>query len=211
MIFLTDVMKKGHSEEEMSTVLVESDQDRKRRRVLAKVTETVEVHRLQQIKGLLTLDKLATWRRMNGFNRVADGEDNWFHGSRSLPPTPEEYAADLWSDLQELKDAISMPRQKVSNLINAIEQGKVSDEEFTILERLVEKRGREAAQVTVTPVDTVQYCSPSPQTPEPSPDVCVNLENNEGRMDPERGDLEPSSAGTGLETPGQQCPPNEGT
>ena len=30
-------------------------------------------------------------------------------------------------------------------------------------------------------------------------------------MDPERGELEPPSAGKGLETPGQQCPPNEGT
>ena len=30
-------------------------------------------------------------------------------------------------------------------------------------------------------------------------------------MDPEQGELESSSAGTGLETPGQQCPPNEGT
>ena len=29
-------------------------------------------------------------------------------------------------------------------------------------------------------------------------------------MDPERGEPGPSSAGTGLETPGQQCPPNEG-
>ena len=89
---------------------------------------------------------------------------------------------------------------KAQQLINAIEQGKVNDEEFAILKRLVEKRGREAAQVTVTPVDTVQYCSPSPQTPKPSSGVCVNLENNEGRMDPERGELEPPSAGTGLET-----------
>ena len=39
----------------------------------------------------------------------------------------------------------------------------------------------------------------------------VNLENNEGRTDPERGELEPPSAGTGLETPGQQSHPNEGT
>ena len=30
-------------------------------------------------------------------------------------------------------------------------------------------------------------------------------------MDPERGELKSSSAGTGLETPGQQCPPNDGT
>ena len=73
-----------------------------------------------------------------------------------------------------------MPRQKVRNLINAIEQGKVSDEEFAILKRLVEKRGCEAAQVTVTPVDTVQYCSLRPQTPGPSPDACVSLESNEG-------------------------------
>ena len=104
-----------------------------------------------------------------------------------------------------------MPSQKVRNLINEIKQGKVSDEEFAILRRLVEKRGREAAQVTVKPVDTVQYCSPSPQTPEPSADVCANLENNEGRMDPERGELESPSAGTGLQTPEQQCPPDERT
>ena len=77
----------------------------------------------------------------------------------------------------------------------------------------MEKRSRETAQaqVTVTPVDTVQYCSPSPQTPESSPDVCVKLENNEGRIDQERGELEPPSTGTGLETPGQQCLPNEET
>ena len=70
----------------------------------------------------------------------------------------------------------------------------MSDEEFAVLKRLVEKRGREATQLTVTPVDTVQYCSPSPQTPEPLPDVCFKLENNEGRMDPERGELKPPSA-----------------
>ena len=80
-----------------------------------------------------------------------------------------------------------------------------------MIKRYVEKRSREAAQMTVTPVYIVQYCSPSPQTPEPSPDVCVNLENNEGRMDPEPGELEPPLTGTGLEMPGQQCPPNEGT
>ena len=211
MTFLTDVMKKGYSEEEIFAVRVESDQDKKRRRVLAKVTETVEAHRLQKMRDLLTFEKLVTWRRMNGFDRVADGEDKWFHGPRSLPPTPEEFAADLRCKVNELKDPISMPRQKVGNFINAIEQGEVSDEEFAILKRLVAKRGREEAQVTVMPVDTVQYCSPSPQTPEPSPDVCAKFENNEGRMDPERDELEPPSARTGLRMPGQQCPTNEGT
>ena len=41
MTFPTDVMKKGYSKEEIFTVLVESEQDRKSRQVLAKVTETV--------------------------------------------------------------------------------------------------------------------------------------------------------------------------
>ena len=163
MTFLTNVIKKGCTEEEILAVLVESEKDRKRRRMLAIVTETVDAHRLQKMRDLLTFEKLATWRRMNGFDRVADGEENWFHGPRSLPCTPEEYTASLRSDLQELKDATSMPRQKVSNLINAVEQGKVTDEGFATLKRLVEKRSHEAAQaqVTVTPVDTVQYGTPA--------------------------------------------------
>ena len=99
---------------------------------------------------------------MNGFDRVVDGENNWFHGPRSLPLTPEEYVADLWCEVNALKYAISIPRQEVRNLINAVEQGKVSDKEFAVLKRLVEKRGREATQVTVTPVATVQCCSPTP-------------------------------------------------
>ena len=152
---------------------------------------------------------------MNGFDRVVDGEDNWFHGPRLLPPTPEEFAADLWSKVNESKNAISMPAktrpcQKTIEFVDGLKE-KLPDEELAAIKRYVEKRSREAAQMTVTPVDTVQYCSPSPQTPEPSPDVCINLENNEGRMDPKRGELEPPSAGTGLETPGQQCPPNKGT
>ena len=108
MTFLTDVMKMGYSEDEILAVLHESEQDRKRRRVLAKVNETVAAHRLQQMKDLLALEKLATGRRMNGFDRVVDSENNWFHGSRSLPPTPEEFAASLWSEVNSLKDAISM-------------------------------------------------------------------------------------------------------
>ena len=52
MTFLTDVMKKGYLGEEILAVLVESDQDRKHRRVMAKVTETVEAHRLQKMRDL---------------------------------------------------------------------------------------------------------------------------------------------------------------
>ena len=62
----------------------------------------------------------------------------------------------------------------------------------------------------VTQVNTVQHFSPCSLDPEPSPDVCVSLEDNEERMDPELDELKSSSAGTGFETPGQQCPQNEG-
>ena len=127
------------------------------------------------------------------------------------------YAADLWSKVDEFKNAISMPAktrpwQKTMDFVDGL-KGKLPDEELAGIKRYVEKRSREAAraQLTVTPVDAVQYCGPSPQTPEPSPDVCVKLENNEGRMVPERGELKPPSAGTGPEKPGQQCPPSEGT
>ena len=225
MTFLTDVVKMGYSEDEVFAVLHESEQHRKRRQVLAKVTETVAAYRLREMKDLEAREKLATWRRMNGFDRPVDDENNWFHGPRLLPPTPEEFAVSLWSELNALRDAISMPEgdrfsPRAKQFVKKIEQCTVNstdaigqftanmiDGEFATLRRLVKKRDREAAQVTVTPVDTVQCCSPRPQTPEPSSDVCVNLENNEGRMDPERDELEPPSAGTGLETPGQQCHP----
>ena len=211
MAFLTDVMKKGYSEDEIFAVLVESEQDRKRRRVLAKLTETVAAYRLKEMKDLQALEKLATWRRMNGFDRVVDGEDNWFHGPRSLPPTPEEFDANLWSEVNELKNIISMPAktrpwQKTMEFVDGL-KWKLPDEELAVIKRYVEKRGREAAQVTVTRVDTVQYCSPSPQTPEPSSDICVILESNESKMDPELKELKSPSAGADFETPGQQCHP----
>ena len=210
------MVEKGYSQEEIFAVLFESEKDKKRRRMQAIVTETVDSHRLQKMRYLLTFEKLATFRKMNGFDRVVDGEDNWFH-ARSLPPTPQEFSASLWSDLQEFKNAILMPAetrpwQKTMDFVDGL-KGKLLDEEPAVIKRYVEKRSREAAQaqVTVTPVHAVWYCSLSPQTPEPSSSVCVNLENNEGKMDLERGELESPSAGTGLETPGQQCPPNEGT
>ena len=105
--------------------------------MLTIITKTVAAHRIQKMRDLLAFEELATWGRMNGFDRVVDGEDNWFHGPRSLPLTPQEFNASLRSDLQELKDVISMPRQKVSNLIIALEQSKVSDEEFAVLKRLI--------------------------------------------------------------------------
>ena len=96
------------------------------------------------------------------------------------------------------------------NIIRKIEQGEVSDEDFAVIKQLVETRDRNAAQVTVTQVSTVQHYSPIPKTPEPPPDVCFNSENNEDEMDPGMEELKSSSASTGLNTLGQESPPNEG-
>ena len=90
-------------------MLDEAREASKHSRKLGRVIGIVAAHRLQQMKDLLTLEKLATWRRKNGFDRAAGGEDKWFHGPRSLPPTPEEFAADLWCEMNASKDAISMP------------------------------------------------------------------------------------------------------
>ena len=72
----------------------------------------------------------------------------------------------------------------------------------------MQRRSREAAQVPVTPVETVQYCSPCPLNPEIPSDVHVEMEEkDEGWMNPERDELESPSAGTDFKTPGQQCHP----
>ena len=134
-------------------------------------------------------------------------------------PTPQEFCASLRLELQKLKDAISMPAentvtrpwQKTMDFVDGL-KGKLPDEELAVIKRYVDKRSREAtqAQVTVTPDDTVQHCSPRSPNPDMPSDVCFKLKSIEGKMDPERGELQSPSAGMGLETPGQQCPPNEG-
>ena len=199
------------------------------------ITDIVNAHYLEKMRQLLAYEELATWRRMNGFNRVVEGEENWFHGHRSLPPTPEQYTASLRFKLQKLKDEISVPNEEFARPKRSVEKrGREAEElqkkkmaefrsdsldellanfQFARIKEYVEKRSRKEAQaqVTVTPVDTVQHCSPCSPNPDMPPDVCFRLENNEGKMGPELKELESPSAGTGLETPGQLCPPNEGT
>ena len=104
------------------------------------------------------------------------------------------------------------PWQKTMDFVDGL-KGKLPDEELAMIKRYVEKRSREAAQtqVTFTPVNTVQYCSPCPPNPDMPSDVCFRLESSEGKMGPELKELESPSADTGLETPEQRCPPNERT
>ena len=57
----------------------------------------------------------------------------------------------------------------------------MTDEEFAILKQLVEKRSREAEQVTVTLVSSAQHCISRPLVPEISSDVHKNVkETDEG-------------------------------
>ena len=131
------------SDEELKTMLDEAKEASKHSRKLGRVMGIVAARRLQQMKDFLTFEKLATWRRMNGFDRVVDGEDNGFHGPLSLPPTPEEFAADLWSQVNALKNAISMPArirpwQKTIEFVDGL-KGELPDEEFAVIKRYVEK------------------------------------------------------------------------
>ena len=98
----TGVVKMEHSEDEISAVLAESEQARKHRQKLAKVTEIVAAYRLKELQHFQAREQLATWRRTHSY----DCNDSWMHGTH--PISPQEFTASLWSDLQELKDAISM-------------------------------------------------------------------------------------------------------
>ena len=104
------------------------------------------------------------------------------------------------------------PWQKTAEFVDGL-KGKLPDWELAEIKRYVEKRCHEEAQAQMTakPVGTVQHCSPCTPNPNMPSCVCFNLENNEGKMGQELEKLESSSADTGLETPGQQGPPNEGT
>ena len=211
----------------MSAVLGELEQAQKHRQKLAKVTETVAAYRLREMKNLQAVEELATWRRAYGHDRIAADDNQWT--SRPLPLTPEQFTQSLWSELNALRDAISMPEgdrfsPRAKSFIKGIGQGTVNstdaigqstanmtDEEFAILKRLVEKRDCEVAQVTVTPVSTAQHCIPRSLNPEIPSDVYVSMEEKDkGRTNPEPTELETPSAAR-IETPGQQCPPSEGT
>ena len=157
MTFPTGVDFRKYSDEELTTMLAEAGEASKHTRKIGRVMGVVAAHRIKDVREFLAYQQLATWRRENGFDRVEAVEKNWFGDHCSLPPTQEQYYAGLGLEVNALRDATSMPRQKVMQLINAIEKDKLSDEEYATLKRLVEKRVRETAQVTaVTRDDTVQ-------------------------------------------------------
>ena len=208
MSFLPDIVKKGWTEEEVFVICFESERERNRRRLQAIVCD----HHLKQVKEFLLYNELAIWRRENSFDRVMEGEESCFPGHLSLPPTPQEYYASLWCEVNALRDAISIPAKSRPRQKDSMDE-LLAKFDYAEIKRCIDKRCREEAQakaqMTAKPVDTVQHCSPCSPNPDRPSGVLCNLEN-EGTMSQELEELTSSSTGTGLNTPGQQCPPNEG-
>ena len=217
MTFSTGVDFRKYSDEELTTMLAEAGETSKHARKRGRVMGIVAAHRLEQMKEILLYEELAIWRRENGFDRVEAVEKNRLGDHRSLPPTPEQYYASLWAEVDALKEAISMPArtswQKTAEFVDGL-KGKLPDWELAEIKRYVEKRCRKEAQAQMTAVtrdDSVQHCSPISPNPDMPSNAFVKLENNEGTMSQELEELTSSSASTGLNTPGQQeNPPNEG-
>ena len=147
-----EVVIRKCSDEELKTMLDDAREASKYSRKLGRVLGIVAARRLQQMKDLLTFEKLATWTRMNDFDRVADGEDNWFHGPHSLPPTPEEFIESLWCKVNELKNAISMPAttrlwRKTMDFVDGL-KGKLSGEKLAV--RVFQRLGGGGGDTTIS-------------------------------------------------------------
>ena len=204
------MVQKGWTEEEVFGICFESERERNRRRLQATVCD----HHLKQVEEFLLYNELAIWRRENGFDRVEAVEKKWFGDHHSLPPTPEQYYAGLWLEVNALRYAISIPAKYRPRQKDSMDE-LLAKFEYAEIKRCIDKRCREEAQakaqMTVKPVGTVQQCSPSSPNPDTPSNAYVKLDNNESTMSQELEELTSSSAGTGLKTPEQQGPPNEGT
>ena len=89
-------------DDELKEMLEESRETSKHLRKLGRVMGIVADHCLKKLQYFQAREQLATWRRTHGY----DSDDSWMHGT--LPLSPQEFTASLWSNLQELKYAISM-------------------------------------------------------------------------------------------------------
>ena len=105
MTFPTGVVEK--TDEMMKAMLAESREASKHSRKLGRVMKIVADHRLQQLKHFQAREQLATWRRAHGYDQIAADDSQW--ASRPPPLTPEQFTQSLWSELNALRDAISMP------------------------------------------------------------------------------------------------------
>ena len=100
--------------------------------------------------------------------------------------------------------------ERMKCFLDELEQRAASftDEEVARIERIImDRRGHAAAPAIVAPIGRAlaQPSNPRSRCSGVSFDLCVCMEEStEDKMDPERGKLESSSAGTSREVPGQQ-------
>ena len=110
-----------------------------------------------------------------------------------------------------MKDAISIPAESRPRQKDSMDE-LLAKFEYAEIKRCMDKRCREEeqAQMAVKPVGTVQrYWSPCSPNPDMPSNAYVKLDN-EGKMGQELEELTSSSSSTGLNTPGQQSPPDQG-
>ena len=78
MTFPIGVEIRTYSDEELTTMLEEAREASKHTRKLGRVMGIVAAHRLNHMREFFAYEELAIWRRMNGFDRVAEGEESCF-------------------------------------------------------------------------------------------------------------------------------------
>ena len=107
----------------------------------------------------------------------------------------EEFARLKWPVEKRGREDGELQKKKMAEFRNDSLDELLENFEFARVKEYVEKRSREAtqAQVTITPVDTLQHCSPCPPNPDIPSDVYFRLESSEGKMGPELMELESSS------------------
>ena len=91
---------------DVSSMIAESREACERLRKLGMLRKTVATHRLKELRHLRAVEKLATWRRSNGFDRCDVRDGQWVHSP--LPSTPEQTTANMWAEWNALNQAISM-------------------------------------------------------------------------------------------------------
>ena len=77
------------TEWDVSAMIAESREACKRIQKLGMLRKTVATHRLKELRHLCAVEKLATWRRSNGFDQCDVIHGQWIHGP--LSPRQENH------------------------------------------------------------------------------------------------------------------------
>ena len=98
---------------DVTATLTELREACRRIQKLGMLRKTVTTPRLKVLRHLRAVDKLAAWRRSNGFDRCDIYDGQWVHSP--LPPTPETTTARMWAGVKALMKEILMSEKERSN------------------------------------------------------------------------------------------------